>query len=389
MDSSNSKRRSRLNTKQERNRMKQERRKRKRMKIQQSAIEKVASSQTEDPIQEECSTALKTSSTVAAVNSNTSVVEDQAQVAKFKSMARYYWERWQWENHQRRDMINNASRKRIISQHALNQIDPAALTNPIRNCVPTEVFLGQGSFGIVRLQLFRGMKVAVKELFSHTFRQDCLHEASILSCLSHPYLPFLYGICTSSLPYRIVMQFHGVEDQAVTLHDVGIAQNLIPEGHSWLFFTEQLMSAMKYLHNVVGILHNDLTKSNVVITTASSSEARCNHQIVVIDFGKATKIDEGKMYTLSELEKSEYKLKYSHIAPEIIQGVSKQSRESDMYAVGDILFFIADHGCVEFLKPKLFEDFIHIARKCRSVIANDCLCATDAAELIQLIIRKV
>ena len=37
-------------------------------------------------------------------------------------------------------MINNASWKRIISQLALNQIDPASLTNPIMNCVSTEVF---------------------------------------------------------------------------------------------------------------------------------------------------------------------------------------------------------------------------------------------------------
>ena len=62
MDSSNSKS-SKWNIKQEKNGMKQERRE-KRMKIQQSAIEKVASSQREDLIQEE-SSALKTSSTAA------------------------------------------------------------------------------------------------------------------------------------------------------------------------------------------------------------------------------------------------------------------------------------------------------------------------------------
>ena len=47
------------------------------------------------------------------------------------------------------------------------------------------------------------------------------------------------------------MQFNGIKDQAVTLSNVGIDQNIFPEGHSRLFFTEQLMLAMKYLHNVV------------------------------------------------------------------------------------------------------------------------------------------
>ena len=46
--------------------------------------------------------------------------------------------------------------------------------------------------------------------------------------------------------------------------------------------------------------------------------------------------------TLSELKKSELSLNNHILLLKI--SVSKQSRESDMYAVGEILFFIADHG---------------------------------------------
>ena len=36
---------------------------------------------------------------------------------------------------------------------------------------------------------------------------------------------------------------------------------------------------------------------------------------MVIDFGKATSIDGGKIYKLNELEKSQYMKYYPHIAP--------------------------------------------------------------------------
>ena len=69
-----------------------------------------------------------------------------------------------------------------------------------------EVFVGCGSFGVVRLQFFRGIKVAVKELLPRTLSSDVLNEAMILPCYCHPYLPHLFGIATlQQQPYRIVM----------------------------------------------------------------------------------------------------------------------------------------------------------------------------------------
>ena len=56
-------------------------------------------------------------------------------------------------------------------------------------------------------------------------------------------------------------------------------------------------------------------------------------QLVVIDFGKATTVERGKRYHLSESEKAEYIRRYSHIAPEVVEGLTKQSKMSDMYAV--------------------------------------------------------
>lgn len=44
------------------------------------------------------------------------------------------------------------------------------------------------------------------------------------------------------------------------------------------------------------------------------------HQVIVIDFGKATGVDKGKHYDLLEVEKSEYTRKFPHMAPEVIEG---------------------------------------------------------------------
>lgn len=61
-------------------------------------------------------------------------------------------------------------------------------------------FVGRGSFGVVPIQVFRDIKVAVKELLPHTVLEDVQQEASILASLSHPLLPFLFGVHTSRKP---------------------------------------------------------------------------------------------------------------------------------------------------------------------------------------------
>ena len=66
---------------------------------------------------------------------------------------------------------------------------------------------------MVRLQYYRGMKVAVKEFLPHSMKSDVV---TILSMLNHPNLPYMFGMCTSSLPYRIILQFHGVGFETVT-----------------------------------------------------------------------------------------------------------------------------------------------------------------------------
>ena len=92
--------------------------------------------------------------------------------------------------------------------------------NPIKDDKSVEVYIGQGSFSITQLKVCRGMKVAVKQFRACTQKSDVYNEASILSTLCHPHLSYLFGICTESTHYRLVVQFHGINLETVMLSNV-------------------------------------------------------------------------------------------------------------------------------------------------------------------------
>ena len=82
----------------------------------------------------------------------------------------------------------------------------------------------------------------------------------------------------------------------------------------WLSVCLQLFEAVDYLHVKAEVLHNDLTCSNVVLGNPTACLQQIGiagkYQIVIVDFGKATKIHEAKKYRLMQIEKEEYQKKY-------------------------------------------------------------------------------
>ena len=240
-----------------------------------------------------------------------------------------------------------------------------------------EYYVGRGSFGIVRLHVFRDIPVAVKEFLPRSVLKDVTDEACILSSLCHPYLPYLFGICTTEKPYRLVMQFHSTDGnnsrtllQELRDHEVNSSEEML------LGFCAQLMEAVKYLHCEVYILHNDITTSNIVIDDT---------HIVLIDFGKATEILKARRYNLGEDEQQEYLIKYPQLAPEVIDGRKKQSVYSDIYAIGLILYHVSNHRSISQLMKTRLTSF---AEKCRSLnvsVRPDC---GEALEYFKDILSK-
>ena len=181
---------------------------------------------------------------------------------------------------------------------------------------------------------------------------DVHKEAQILAQLCHPNLPYLFGVVTSKPPYNIVMQYHGLSEQimSVTLSDVLCDSSKLYDQNTFLLLCAQIAEAVRYLHDEVKILHNDLKCNNVVICDNISEVARSSTsayssrvQIVLIDFGKATSTDKGKTYKLNNIEKFQYTTKFPHMAPEVIEGLSPQSKMSDIYSLGRIFYKVHDH----------------------------------------------
>ena len=220
----------------------------------------------------------------------------------YRNMARSYWERWQRELRQRKEalLLERQSVASTVHMTNVHEIDPTLLQHPVRGTVDEEIYVGQGSFGVVRLQFYRGIKVAVKEFQPRTCSSDVRSEANILARLCHPFLPFLFGICTISKPYLIVMQFHGIREGATSSLTVSqvIFKKKINDGYAWLGICAQLMEVVHYLHEEVGILHNDITASNILLTDSMTEKQDSYIQIVLIDFGKATPVANNRKYNL-------------------------------------------------------------------------------------------
>ena len=290
----------------------------------------------------------------------------EVNAAKYQGMARTYYDRYCWELHKRKEALkecrlntlkpqtSDKGKQKLVFVH--NEIDENNLVDPIVDGKRQPIYLGRGSFGIVRLQIYRGFKVAVKEYLPRTMPDDLKREASFLSRICHPLLPLLIGI-TSKVQLRLVMQFHGINDiKASTVHSELKTHKLIPAGSGWLILTIQILEAVRYLHSSVEILHNDIKTDNILIAerndySVSNSQPGCSsafdtiltlygsfmYQVVLIDFGKASTIKEGHRLRLSDSERHQYKMKYPTIAPEVVDGVHPFSTKSDMYAVGHVI----------------------------------------------------
>lgn len=86
------------------------------------------------------------------------------------------------------------------------------------------------------------------------------------------------------------------------------------------------------MHIGYRVLHNDLKGDNVVLKPTLSAIGA-----VIIDLGKACEIDEGKWYHLTKQEKEKYKLHHPQIAPDLRDGLCKQSEATDVYSFGRMM----------------------------------------------------
>ena len=218
---------------------------------------------------------------------------------------------------------------------------------------PKEKYLGEGRFGICYLRVFNHYKVCVK-LFKTCKTESFIHEANILSKFNHTNLPYLFGVTVGDHP-SLITSFHGINEDSVTLHKAvllkpQVTQNLLNTSIIWINILTQITNGLYFLHDKHKLIHNDIKLDNVCLTSTSTSQL----QAVIVDFGKACDIQNGKLYKLTDQQKEQYKINHPHIAPDLRDGICRQSAISDVYSLGRVISIV---NSVPELQNKDLEQF--------------------------------
>ena len=103
--------------------------------------------------------------------------------------------------------------------------------------------------------------------------------------ICHPNLPFLFGICTTC-PYKLVLQFHGLNGSSVTLANAIFEKKYLTSGETCLLLCVQIMEALRYVHDEAGVLHNDLKCNNSLLTKPVNGDLDVNIVIIVMELNK-------------------------------------------------------------------------------------------------------
>lgn len=215
----------------------------------------------------------------------------------------------------------------------------------VSTLVKCNKFIGCGTFGVCHLAFYRGITVVIKNFSlskrqsvdKDTIKNEVLHEAEIIVQLGdHPGLPLLFGVQTRSLPYQLILQFHGEKDESLTLDKAAKKSKLHNE--EWLFIVDKVGRALIHIHSC-GFLHNDIKPNNIVLEKREDGI----YNPVIIDFGKSCRISAPPpLKTLSEREQKVYKSKYPYIAPEIVEGRSRKSVKSDIFSFAKVVVFLCE-----------------------------------------------
>lgn len=197
--------------------------------------------------------------------------------------------------------------------------------------------VGKGAFGRCYSGFISAhIKVCVK-VFRGTNKHDSVFalEAVLTSQLCHPNLPWLYGVVEHGMKKMLLLSFHDINGESLTLqkalqHDykkIEFDITLI----DWKTILIGMVAALKYLHDR-GILHNDIKSDNIVIDNKCGA-----YQSIMIDLGKGCYTQYGKMYKLSKQQRLKYATDHPQIAPDLRDGLCKQCELSDVYSLGRVI----------------------------------------------------
>jgi len=199
--------------------------------------------------------------------------------------------------------------------------------------------LGQGVFGKCYIASVGPLRTCAKIFKLDQDKYFC-KEARMLLQLCHENLPWIIAACNDSSMKAIIMSYHSFCGMhgSLTVHtalkkDVNPSSGMLTR-KCWNNILLGMTSALVYLKNN-NILHNDIKSDNILVEFSPPDENTCRS--ILIDFGKACFVSEAVLYNLSSEQKDKYKKCHPQIAPEVRNGISRQSFCSDIYSFARVL----------------------------------------------------
>ena len=139
--------------------------------------------------------------------------------------------------------------------------------------------IGEGASSRVYLgtHLDSNKKVAIKVitkrfLKDQTQKNKLLREMKLHKMIDHPYIAQLFGVKDNFINYYLIMEYL---PNGSLLNKV-MAVKLLSEKTALKYFT-QILSAIKYLHETLKIVHRDLKLDNIMLDD--------DNNVKLIDFG--------------------------------------------------------------------------------------------------------
>jgi len=190
-----------------------------------------------------------------------------------------------------------------------------------------EASLGEGGMGSVYRahnrhapRIKSAIKMLSRELIQHAEANTrFVREAEILFGLDHPHIVKVRNVRLDHSPPYIEMEFI----EGVSLHEM-LESPPIPLDRA-LLFTEQLGSALRYLHRHK-VYHRDIKPSNLLV--------RKGTMLKLVDFGLAVDVDESERITQAGTHFGTV----AYAPPEWIRPQDMEPKLWDLYAMGVILY---------------------------------------------------
>lgn len=193
-------------------------------------------------------------------------------------------------------------RQKIMQSCTCEQVEQEVYFRPF--CIPSlnlckedmsdltqEQLIGEGTFGYCIAGSYKGVSAAFKVFKDLSHYKEVHAEANILLKIpSHPGIPMLIGVCTTSTPFVLATKLCKTAGKAKTYSGFLRSQQEYSKPNLRLAL-HLLLSVGEAISHIfsVDILHNDIKGNNIVLEDANGLK-----RSVLNDFGKACYIADAK-----------------------------------------------------------------------------------------------